>query len=58
MLVTALSPKIGYDKAAEVAKKAHKEGTTLKDACLALGYLKADEFDTLVRPEDMLGPKA
>jgi len=58
MLVTALSPKIGYDKAAEVAKKAHKEGSTLKDACLALGYLKADEFDKLVRPEDMLGPKA
>jgi len=58
MLVTALSPKIGYDKAAEVAKKAHKEGSTLKDACLSLGYLKADEFDKLVRPEDMLGPKA
>ncbi len=58
MLVTALSPKIGYDKAAEVAKKAHKEGTTLKDACLSLGYLKADEFDKLVRPEEMLGPKA
>ena len=58
MLVTALSPKIGYDKAAEVAKKAHKEGSTLKEACLALGYLKADEFDKLVRPEDMLGPKA
>ncbi|NBU69401.1 MAG: class II fumarate hydratase [Verrucomicrobia bacterium] len=57
MLVTALSPKIGYDKAAEVAKKAHKDGTTLKEACLALGYLKADEFDKLVRPEDMLGPK-
>jgi fumarate hydratase class II len=57
MLVTALSPKIGYDKAAEVAKKAHKEGSTLKEACLTLGYLKADEFDKLVRPEDMLGPK-
>ena len=57
MLVTALSPKIGYDKAAQVAKKAHKEGSTLKEACLALGYLKADEFDKLVRPEDMLGPK-
>jgi fumarate hydratase class II len=41
-----------------VAKKAHKEGSTLKEACLALGYLKADEFDKLVRPEDMLGPKA
>jgi fumarate hydratase class II len=58
MLVTALSPKIGYDKAAEVAKKAHHENSTLKEACLALGYLKADEFDKLVRPEDMLGPKA
>ena len=57
MLVTALSPKIGYDKAAQVAKKAHKEGSTLKEACLALGYLKADEFDKLVRPEDMLRPK-
>jgi len=57
MLVTALSPKIGYDKAAEVAKKAHHENSTLKEACLALGYLKADEFDKLVRPEDMLGPK-
>jgi fumarate hydratase class II len=40
-----------------VAKKAHKEGSTLKEACLTLGYLKADEFDKLVRPEDMLGPK-
>lgn len=58
MLVTALSPKIGYDKAAAVAKKAHHENSTLKEACLALGYLKADEFDKLVRPEDMLGPKA
>jgi fumarate hydratase class II len=58
MLVTALSPKIGYDKAAEVAKKAHHDNSTLKEACLALGYLKADEFDKLVRPEDMLGPKA
>ena len=58
MLVTALSPKIGYDKAAEVAKKAHKEGSTLKEACLALGYLKAEEFDKLVRPEDMLAPKS
>jgi fumarate hydratase class II len=58
MLVTALSPKIGYDKAAEVAKKAHHENSTLKEACLALGYLKADEFDKLVRPEEMLGPKS
>src|SRR2546428_8609385 len=45
MLVTALSPKIGYDKAAEIAKRAHHEGTTLKDAALALGYLTEDEYD-------------
>ncbi|HTU39545.1 MAG TPA: class II fumarate hydratase [Acidimicrobiales bacterium] len=56
MLVTALSPEIGYDKAAEVAKKAHKEGTTLKDAALALGYLSAEQFDAAVRPEDMTHP--
>jgi fumarate hydratase, class II len=57
MLVTALNPKIGYDKAAEVAKKAHKEGTTLKEAAVALGYLTAEEFDRWVRPEEMLGPR-
>jgi fumarate hydratase class II len=56
MLVTALNPKIGYDNAAKVAKKAHAEGTTLKEAALALGLLSADEFDQLVRPENMLGP--
>ncbi|MCC2664708.1 MAG: class fumarate hydratase [Geminicoccaceae bacterium] len=56
MLVTALSPKIGYDNAAEVAKKAYAEGTSLKEAALALGLLTADEFDQLVRPEKMLGP--
>ncbi len=54
MLVTALSPSIGYDRAAEVAKKAHQEGTTLKAAALALGYVSADEFDELVRPERMV----
>ena len=54
MLVTALSPKIGYDRAAEVAKKAHHEETTLKEAALALGYVSADEFDELVRPERMV----
>jgi len=54
MLVTALSPKIGYDKAAAVAKKAHKDGTTLKEAALALGVVSAAEFDRLVRPEKML----
>ncbi len=56
MLVTALSPHIGYDKAAAVAKKAHHEGTTLRDAALALGYLKGEEFDRLVRAEKMLSP--
>jgi fumarate hydratase, class II len=54
MLVTALSPKIGYDKAAEIAKKAHHEGTSLKEAALALGYLTEAEFDEAVRPEDMV----
>jgi len=58
MLVTALNPHIGYDKAAAVAKKAHKEGTTLKQAALALGYLTAEEFDRWVRPERMIGPGA
>ena len=56
MLVTALSPRIGYDKAAEIAKKAHREGTTLKEAALALGYLTAEEYDDAVRPERMTGP--
>ena len=56
MLVTALSPEIGYDKAAEVAKKAHKEASTLKDAALALGYLTEEQFDAAVRPEDMTHP--
>jgi fumarate hydratase class II len=58
MLVTALSPKIGYDKAAEVAKKAHHEGTTLREAALSLGYVSAEEYDQVVRPELMLGPEA
>jgi fumarate hydratase class II len=56
MLVTALNPKIGYDNAAKVAKKAYAEGTSLKEAAVALGLLTADEFDQLVRPEKMLGP--
>jgi fumarate hydratase class II len=55
MLVTALNTHIGYDKAAEIAKKAHKEGLTLKNAALALGYLSAEEFDRWVRPEEMVG---
>ncbi|HVZ13387.1 MAG TPA: class II fumarate hydratase [Bauldia sp.] len=57
MLVTALAPTIGYDKAAEIAKTAHKNGTTLKQEAVRLGYVTAEEFDRLVRPEDMLGPK-
>ncbi|WP_374367588.1 class II fumarate hydratase [Dongia sp.] len=57
MLVTALNTHIGYDNAAKVAKKAHKEGTSLKQAALALGLLTADQFDKWVRPQDMLGPK-
>ena len=56
MLVTALSPVIGYDRAAEVAHKAHVEGSTLKAACLALGYLDGDAFDALVRPLAMARP--
>jgi fumarate hydratase, class II len=54
MLVTALTPSIGYDKAAEIAKKAHQEGLTLKEAALALGYLTEDEYDEGVRPGDMV----
>lgn len=56
MLVTALSPVIGYDKAAEVAHRAHAEGTTLKEACLSLGYLDGESFDRLVRPDAMARP--
>jgi fumarate hydratase class II len=55
MLVTALNTHIGYDKAAEIAKKAHKEGLTLKTSALKLGYLTEEEFDAWVRPEDMVG---
>jgi fumarate hydratase class II len=56
MLVTALNPHIGYDKAAEIAKKAHREGTTLKAAALALGYVSEADFDAWVRPEKMIAP--
>jgi fumarate hydratase class II len=56
MLVTALNPLIGYDKAAEVAKKAHTEGATLRESAVALGYLTPEEFDQAVRPEDMTHP--
>jgi fumarate hydratase class II len=56
MLVTALNPHIGYDNATLVAKKAHKEGTTLKAAAVELGLLTAEQFDEWVRPENMIGP--
>jgi fumarate hydratase class II len=57
MLVTALNPHIGYDKAAQIAKKAHKEGTTLKAAALALGHVTEAQFDQWVRPENMVGKR-
>ena len=56
MLVTALNPHIGYDNAAAIAKKAHKEGTTLRQAALALGLLTDEQFDAWVRPEEMISP--
>jgi fumarate hydratase class II len=56
MLVTALAPKIGYDKAAEIAKKAHHEGTGLREAAIALGYVSESQYDEWVRPEKMIGP--
>ena len=56
MLVTALNRRIGYDNAAKVAKNAHQKGITLKESCLELGLLPADEFDTIVRPEKMTQP--
>ncbi len=57
MLVTALAPKIGYDNATIVAKTAHKKGTTLKEEAVGLGFVTEDEFDAIVRPEDMIAPK-
>jgi fumarate hydratase class II len=57
MLVTALAPKIGYDAAAKIAKTAHRNGTTLKEEALKTGLVTAEEFDRIVRPEDMIGPK-
>ena len=57
MLVTALAPKIGYDNAAKIAKTAHKNGTTLKQEAVGGGYVTAEEFDAVVRPEDMIHPK-
>lgn len=57
MLVTALNPHIGYEKAAHIAKKAHKEGLTLKDSAIQSGYLTAEQFDEWIKPEDMVEPK-
>jgi fumarate hydratase class II len=57
MLVTALAPEIGYDNATKVAKTAHKNGTTLKEEAIALGFVDAETFDRVVRPENMIGPK-
>jgi len=57
MTVTALSPKIGYDKAAQVAKAAHANGTTLREEALRLGFISGSEFDRLVQPEKMTRPR-
>ncbi len=57
MLVTALAPHIGYDKATEIAKTAHKNGTTLREEAIRLGHVSAEDFDRLVRPHDMIGPE-
>jgi fumarate hydratase class II len=57
MVVTALAPKIGYDKAAEIAKKAHHEKTTLKAAALALGHVNSEDYDRLVVPKEMIAPR-
>jgi fumarate hydratase, class II len=56
MLVTALAPAIGYERAAAIAKAAHANGTTLREEAIRLGYVSADEFDRLVRPEQMTRP--
>lgn len=57
MLVTALNNHIGYDKAAKIAKTAHKEHSTLKETAIKLGYITEEDFDKWVRPEDMISPK-
>ncbi|MFP3489606.1 class II fumarate hydratase, partial [Staphylococcus sp. SIMBA_130] len=57
MLVTALNPHIGYENAAKIAKKAHEDGTTLRESALESGLLTAEQFDEIVRPEDMISPK-
>jgi fumarate hydratase class II len=56
MLVTALAPRIGYQRAAEIAEAAHAAGTTLREEAIRLGYVSAADFDRLVRPEKMIGP--
>jgi fumarate hydratase class II len=58
MLVTALTPHIGYDRAAEIAKRAHREGGTLKQTAVALGYVSAEDFDRWVIPAEMVHPGA
>jgi fumarate hydratase class II len=57
MLVTALAPEIGYDNAATVAKTAHRNGTTLREEAVRLGFVDEETFERVVRPEEMLGPK-
>jgi fumarate hydratase class II len=57
MLVTALAPQIGYDNATKVAKTAHKNGTTLKQEAVSLGFVDEKTFDRIVRPENMVGPE-
>ena len=57
MLVTALVPHIGYDRSAQIAKKAQHEGSTLKDAAVSLGFVSAEDFDRWVKPENMIGNK-
>jgi fumarate hydratase class II len=56
MVVTALNPHIGYDNSAKIALKAHREGTSLKEAALSLGFVTSEQFDQWVRPEQMVGP--
>ena len=56
MLVTALTPHIGYDRAAEIAKTAHRDGLSLRQAALASGHVSAEQFDAWVRPQAMVGP--
>ena len=58
MLVTALNPHIGYDNAAKIAKKAFEDGSSLKEAAIALGILTSEEFDKFVKPEEMTAPQA